>query len=292
MAKPQTSLRARTSRARGLARRSPTRVADNVLVIRQPSRPLSDDRDHLFTKRGRRPDDVQSLHLAHVWSDVACAVTHCQAERIALQLVHPHRRGGFWVERYGVRESSEVVVVEDPGRTDSAPAAAIREEPLPERIEPASERETLRAEVHRLETELERYRAHAERTSKLFLSATNYAEWVRENARRDAELTLRKAKAKARQLEERAAQLERTERALVHSQTELARLQAVTEETRARLSAFLAAGLQALDAAGAATHGDDPEPTHADLQDTLHRQVASTSEPVQARRADVERPEG
>ena len=60
---------------------------------------------------------------------------------------------------------------------------------------------------------------------------------------------------------------------------ELARLQALTDETRARLSAFLTAGLQALTVDTEVTHGEGPEPGIGDLQETLKEQLTST--PVQ-----------
>jgi DNA repair exonuclease SbcCD ATPase subunit len=169
---------------------------------------------------------------------------------------------------------------------------ANREEPLPERIEPSTEQhQTLHAEVKRLETELERYRTHAERTSKLFLSATSYAQWVRESARHDAELALRKVRVKVEQFEAAAGELERTELQLARAREELARLQALTDETRVRLSAFLAAGLDALNTVGVAGQTDVYEPALGDLQDTLHGQLASpaVSEPGQP--AEAEKPE-
>lgn len=197
----------------------------------------------------------------------------------------------------GVEQSNEVSVVEPPGGGDHVPETAparseaplpeFVEAPLPEFIEPrqervelSSERGELLANVHRLEAELERYRAHAERTSKLFLSATNYAEWVRERARRDAEIALRKARAKAEKLGSTARELERTEVELVRARDELARLQALTDETRTRLSAFLTAGLQVLDTEREAGQEDDPKPALGDLPDTLQRQLTST--PVSA----------
>ena len=216
------------------------------------------------------------------------------------------------MQQFGVEESSEVSAVAGPGGGDPATAAASREEPLPERVEPsgereeplpervepssepgkpASDREELLAEVRRREAELERYRAHAERTSKLFLSATNYAEWVRENARRDAELALRKARVKVEKLDAIARELEQTELELARRQDELTRLQALTDETRARLSSFLAAGLQALDTEAAAGHADGPKPALGDLQDTLQGQLPSTSVPLAGGLAEVERPE-
>jgi len=98
----------------------------------------------------------------------------------------------------------------------------------------------------------ERYREHAQRTSKLFLSVTKYVEWVREGARSEAELALSKARARVEKLDRASRKLEETELKLRQAQDDLAHLQVVTEETRARLSAFLAAGLQALDAGASA----------------------------------------
>ena len=149
----------------------------------------------------------------------------------------------------------------------------------------------LRAEVQRLEAELERYRTHAERTSKLFLSATKYADWVRESARKDAELALRKARIRVEQFEATARELDRTERELARVKDELDGLQALTEETRGRLSAFLAAGLQALNTEGVAGQGDGHEPALGDLQDTLHGQLPSTTVSDSEQTAETERPE-
>lgn len=156
-------------------------------------------------------------------------------------------------------------------RDDPASIAATRgdlSEEEPVRL--ASGREELVEEMRRLETELERYRAHAERTSKLFLSATNYAEWVRESARRDAEVALRKAGARVKELELTASEFEQTKNDIVRQKDELARLQALTEATRSRLSAFLTAGLDALD-----THEDGADPAVGDLEGTLRRQLVS-----------------
>lgn len=166
-------------------------------------------------------------------------------------------------ERYRQREATP-----DPDRTSR------------EGMELSREHEELRAKVQQLELELERYRAHAERTSKLFLAATKYAEWVRENARRDAELALRKASARVERLELTAERLAWTEAELVRKQEELERLDRLTEETRARLSAFLTAGLQALSTTVELGEENGPPRQLSDLQDTLHRQLASTSPPT------------
>jgi len=191
--------------------------------------------------------------------------------------------GGSGLGRFDVEQSSDVPVAPEPadaGRVASAPAD--RDEPgyrfvglPPER---GSEHEELLAEVQRLELELERYRAHAERTSKLFLSAANYAQWVRENARRDAELALRKARARVQQLEATADALEVTERELGLRQDELARLQVLTDEARTRLSAFLAAGLEALSIDVEPGQAGGAQPV-GDLQETLHGRLPSTPGP-------------
>lgn len=132
----------------------------------------------------------------------------------------------------------------------------------------------LLAEVRRLELELERYREHARRTSKLFLSVTNYAEWVRESARRDAEVALRKARARIRKHERATQELERTEDELARRKHELARLKAFTDATRERLSA-LVAEVQNLDGELAAGHDNSMSPALDDLQDTTSSPTAS-----------------
>jgi hypothetical protein len=147
----------------------------------------------------------------------------------------------------------------------------------PERTELHEER---LAKVQALELELERYRAHAERTSKLFHAATKYAEWVRENARRDAELALRKASARVAKLEAAAGRLEWTEAELVRRQDELARLNALSQATRARLSAFLTAGLQTLNTTVELGNEDGSTRPLGDLQDTLHSALDSNSAPT------------
>ena len=122
------------------------------------------------------------------------------------------------------------------------------------------ELEELRAEVGRLERELERYRAHAERTSKLFLSATNHAEQIRASARRDAELVLGKARTGVERLAEMTGELERTGRELIRQQSELARLEALTDTTRTRLRAFFTTVPQTLDGEGVATPTTERRP--------------------------------
>lgn len=157
----------------------------------------------------------------------------------------------------------------------TAPASG--EGSVPERVDLLSEREELLAKVHRLEAELERYRPKAERTNKHLLSATNYADWVRERIRRDADLALRAPTARVEELTVTTREVEQTRQELVRLKNEHVRLQALTDETRARLSAFLTAGLQVLDAAEVETgRSTNPEPSPYHLDDTLRRQLPTT----------------
>lgn len=189
------------------------------------------------------------------------------------------------MREFGV-ETGRVSVVDESRDERERPTAA--DKSVTDRADRSSERDELLAKVRRLELELERYRTHAERTSKLFLAATKYAEWVRENARHDAELALRKTSARIERLEVTAGKLEWTEAELVRRQDELERLDTLIEETRARLSAFLTAGLEALSTKVESGHEDGPTPPLTDLQDTLHRQLASTSAPTSGSVAEHE----
>jgi DivIVA protein len=202
------------------------------------------------------------------------------------------------VQPAGVEESGDESAVDAPRGDHATTGPASREGSLPEGAD-LSEREVLLARVDRLEAELERYRAQAERTSKLLVSATNYAEWVRERARRDAELALRKATARMEKLTVATRELEQTQHELVRLKDELVRLQALTDETRARLSAFLTAGLQVLNAEVETGRAIGPERAPANLDDMLrrqlpsalfgqHRHVPSTSAPEPVPREEVE----
>jgi cell division septum initiation protein DivIVA len=183
----------------------------------------------------------------------------------------------------------EVAGIEEPGAESladtgggvGATAPVLREDSLAEREELLRERAQLLARVYRLEAELEGHRARSERTSKLLLSATGYAEWVRERARRDAEGALRKATARAQKLVQTTRDLEETQNELVRLKEELTRLRSLTDETRARLSAFLTAGLQAINAETEAASTNDPDRAPGHLDDTLRRQLPSALFTVQ-----------
>jgi len=183
------------------------------------------------------------------------------------------------VERFGVEGVGEVSEVEEPVE-DRLPetAPATRQAPEREHDEPL-------AQLRRLEAELERYREHAQRTSKLFLSVTKYVEWVRENARSEAELALRKARARVEKLDRVTRELEESELKLSRVRDDLARLEIVSEEARTRLAAFLSAGLEALDTRASA----EGRPT-VDIQDTLLERVASSPVSEASHATTVESP--
>jgi len=103
-----------------------------------------------------------------------------------------------------------------------------------------SDSDELRGRIDELEGELEQYREHEELVIKTLISATSHATAIRESARREAELTLRKARAEA---EKRKAGAERERD---DARNELLRLRRITEQMRSGLSAFLTAQVEEL----------------------------------------------
>jgi cell division initiation protein len=103
-----------------------------------------------------------------------------------------------------------------------------------------SDAEELRRRIDQLEGELERYREHEQLVTKTLLSATSHATAIRESARREAELTLRKARGKAEK-RKAAAERERDD-----ARRELLRLRRITEQMRTGLSSFLTAKVEEL----------------------------------------------
>jgi cell division septum initiation protein DivIVA len=139
--------------------------------------------------------------------------------------------------------------------------------------------------VEQLELELTRYHEHAQRTSRLFLLATDYADSVRRSARRDGELALRKARDRAAKI---LRELE-TERR--HAEDELSRLQALTDETRTRLATFVTAALHGLDADVESEKHDLSDETVGDLPDVLQTQLSAASSSAPTSSPSVGRPE-
>lgn len=183
------------------------------------------------------------------------------------------------MQRLGVEQSMGNV----PAAKNAAPAERSQETAGASRDELLRERNELLVKVQRLEAELARYRSHAQRMSKMFQSVTAYAEWIRERARRDAELTLKKARARADR------NLGDMERERYRTQRELLRLQALTDETRKRLSAFTAAALDVLNTQ--VEGGQDAnltQPVGDDLQDALHSDAATASQPSPAEAEKLE----
>ena len=103
-----------------------------------------------------------------------------------------------------------------------------------------SDSEELGRRIDQLERELERHREHEQLAVKTLRSATSHAIAIRESARREAELTLRKARAEA---EKRKIV---SERERVDAKNELLRLHRITEQMRRGLSEFLTAKVEEL----------------------------------------------
>jgi hypothetical protein len=103
-----------------------------------------------------------------------------------------------------------------------------------------SDWEELGRRIDQLERELERHREHEQLAVQTLRSATSHAAAIRESARRDAELTLRKSRAEA---EKRKARIERERD---DARNELLRLRQVTEQMRRGLTAFLTAKVEEL----------------------------------------------
>jgi cell division initiation protein len=123
------------------------------------------------------------------------------------------------------------------------------------------ERADLYDRVHNLEQELSRHRETEQAIREALVSAEKAADERRVQAARDAELTVREADAKAREILHGAY----AERERVRRQTE--RLQADEAEFRARLRAVLGSTLQLLrdheERLGGGTSEDASEATQA-----------------------------
>lgn len=109
---------------------------------------------------------------------------------------------------------------------------------------PSADGWNLRRRIEELETELDRYRSQEQLMVDTLLLATRHAAAIRENARREAELTLRKARIEASD-RKGTAELERD-----HAMAELIRLRRITERMRSGLSTFLASTVDELQREG------------------------------------------
>ncbi len=133
----------------------------------------------------------------------------------------------------------------------------------------------LRRHVRQLEDEIAGYRSREELLNKKLLLATTYAARVTEEARRDAQIALRKARARADEI------LGGIERERSRAERELLRLHQVTAETRASLSGFLTTALEQLrigpdDGAGPSVSAADAEEA---LRDVLRRELRTDEPP-------------
>jgi cell division septum initiation protein DivIVA len=120
---------------------------------------------------------------------------------------------------------------------------------------PSSGPKQLHGRIGRLDGDLEHRRSQEQLLAKTLIAATNHAVAIRESARREAELTLRKARAEAETLKAGA------ERERDAAQRELLRLRTITEQMRSGLSAFLTSKVEELrlETEGTTDSGQDDE---------------------------------
>jgi cell division septum initiation protein DivIVA len=98
------------------------------------------------------------------------------------------------------------------------------------------DRTELRREIERLQADLSRYKETEEHLVRTLVSATSHAAAIRESARQDAELILRKAR----------VEVERRKAAADRERRELLRLRRITEQTKRGLAGLLTAKLEEL----------------------------------------------
>ena len=101
----------------------------------------------------------------------------------------------------------------------------------------------LREDVAQLEDAFARLRQQEALISKTLLAATSHATTIREEARRQAELTLRKARA---ELEKQTALADRVERERADAERELTRLRELAQKMQSGLASFLTQTLEQL----------------------------------------------
>lgn len=136
----------------------------------------------------------------------------------------------------------------------------------------------LRSQLRQLEVDLAGYRSQEELLNKKLLLATTYAARVTEQARRDAQIALRKARARAGEV------LGDIERERSRAERELLRLHRVTDETRAILSGFLTTALEQLrvgadDGAGRSTSAAETDQALRDVLESELRKEATPAPP-------------
>ena len=102
---------------------------------------------------------------------------------------------------------------------------------------------SLRAQLAQLEEELSRLRAQEELVAKTLLEATSHAAAIEEDARREAEEILAKAR---EEFDRRAERAERAERERVQAEHQLLRMRRLAQEMQSGLAGFLTRALDQL----------------------------------------------
>ena len=149
-----------------------------------------------------------------------------------------------------------------------------------------SDWEELERRLDQLEREQARHDEHEQLAVQTLRAATSHAIAIRESARREAELTLRKARAEAEK-QKAAVERERND-----ARDELLRLRQVTEEMRRGLTAFLTERVEEL---RLESEEDVPAPEEQELDQVLGSLVeagGTSPGPTPRDQAELRDPEG
>ena len=136
----------------------------------------------------------------------------------------------------------------------------------------------LREHIARLESDAGCYRLKEELVATTLLAATSFAMKTREAARREAELVLRNASARA--VEDKAA-IEHIARDREHAERELLRLQQLTQEMQSGLAGFLRSTLHELrpESESNADAADASPAQAAGMEETLANALEAALQP-------------
>ena len=126
---------------------------------------------------------------------------------------------------------------------DRAATGALFGEVASKQAELERECASLREQVTRLEGDLAHNRAQEQLVAKTLIAATSHATVIKEDARREAEEILSKAR---EEFDRRAARAERAERERVQAEHQLLRMRRLAQEMQTGLAGFLTRALDQL----------------------------------------------
>ena len=126
---------------------------------------------------------------------------------------------------------------------DRAATDALLKELTAKQAELEGECTSLREQVAQLESDLAHHRAQEQLVAKTLIAATSHATVIKEDARREAEEILSKAR---EEFDRRAERAERAERERVQAEHQLLRMRRLAQEMQNGLAGFLTRALDQL----------------------------------------------